>query len=67
MPMPLVAWYVIASVGHMPSTSRNVGFSLKMPFRNVLRKAFISIIPPPCAQDAMRVRQCLCHCAPHRV
>jgi hypothetical protein len=31
-----MAEVVVASVGHIPSTKANVGFSLKMPFNNVL-------------------------------
>ena len=51
----------------MPRTRRKVGFSLKMPFKNVLRKALKSIIPPPRAENFARVRKRLRHRAAHRV
>ena len=41
MPIPLLAAVVIASVGHMPSTIRNVGFSSMMPFMKIFPYFFI--------------------------
>ena len=41
MPMPLLAAVVMASVGHMPSTMRNVGFSSMMPFMKIFPYFFI--------------------------
>ena len=35
MPMPFCTEVVTASVGHMPSTRRKVGFSVIRPFRNI--------------------------------
>ena len=32
IPSPLTAEVVVASVGHIPSTSTKIGFSLKTPF-----------------------------------
>ncbi len=34
MPMPFMATVVMARVGHMPSTRRNVGFSRRIPRLN---------------------------------
>jgi hypothetical protein len=41
--IPLMAEVVVASVGHIPSTKANVGFSLKMPFNNVFDELFIVV------------------------
>ena len=36
IPIPFIAAVVTAIVGHMPSTSLNVGFSVNTPFKNTL-------------------------------
>lgn len=40
MPMPFMPDVVMASVGHMPSISTNVGFSQIRPFSRTLMKVF---------------------------
>jgi hypothetical protein len=42
MPIPLIADDVVPNVGHIPSRSTNVGFSLIIPFIITL-KLFISV------------------------
>ena len=36
--MPLTADVVVANVGHMPRSNTNVGFSLTIPFINILKQ-----------------------------
>jgi hypothetical protein len=43
---PLIADEVVANVGHMPSISTKVGFSLINPFRNTFRFEFLLMIFP---------------------
>ena len=57
MPRPFSAQVVTASVGHVPSTSRKVGFSVITPFRKTFpRRFFSSLTPssPPSPSDGRR-------------
>ena len=49
IPIPLIADVVTASVGHMPSTSTKVGFSLIIPFtrRSAVVFAFMTLLLLP--------------------
>ena len=42
MPRPLSTLVVTASVGHMPSTSRKVGFSVMMPLKNIFLRSCLA-------------------------
>jgi hypothetical protein len=60
IPMPFLAIVVTASVGHVPKTSLNTGFSLKKPFVNVSNAfAFILAISISPLYNFNSVKRCL--------
>ena len=59
MPNPLAALVVVPSVGHMPSTSTKVGFSLTIPLRIscslFIVSSFLSVIARLCGRTRSRI------------